>query len=61
MFEDTIGGVPVKTQVSVFAFKLFGFEDGVYYRNLIVLSCGFLIGFGVLFLTFVWLRMRELR
>lgn len=60
-FIDTFAGVPVRTDVSLFANKLFGFEDGAYYRDLIVLACGFLIGFSFLLFLAVWWRMRELR
>lgn len=60
-FEDTFAGVPISTDVSLFANKLFGFQDGSYYRDLIVLACGFLVGFGILLFSSVWWRMRELR
>lgn len=60
-FIDTFAGVPVKTDVSLFANKLFGFRDDAYYRNLIILACGFLVGFSLMLVAAVWRRMHELR
>ena len=37
------GSTDIGIPVSIFSYKLFGFADESYYRNLIVLSCGFLV------------------
>lgn len=51
---DNIGGVPFRASVSLFSYKLFGFEDDSYYRDLIVLACGFLVShFLVLFFLYL--------
>jgi ABC-type multidrug transport system ATPase subunit/ABC-type multidrug transport system permease subunit len=58
---DNVGGVPISSSVSLFSFKLFGFQDNSYYRDLIVLACGFLLGFSLLLFGTVFWRMRERR
>lgn len=47
--------------VSVFAPNLFGFVDGSYYRDLLVLALGFMLFFFGLLVTAVTFRMKELR
>jgi ABC-type multidrug transport system ATPase subunit/ABC-type multidrug transport system permease subunit len=54
---DNIGGVPISSQVSIFSFKLFGFEDNSYYRDLIVLACGFLVSSKILTSSFQCLTL----
>jgi hypothetical protein len=40
---DNLAGVPIRTPVSLFAGGLFGFQDGSYYRDLLVLALPFLV------------------
>ncbi|EPQ28077.1 uncharacterized protein PFL1_04404 [Pseudozyma flocculosa PF-1] len=59
--KDTVAGVGIQTSVSVFAGNLFGFRDGAFYRDLLILALPFNLGvFGLLCLV-VWSRMRETR
>ncbi|UZJ56274.1 hypothetical protein CBS101457_005594 [Exobasidium rhododendri] len=58
---DNLDGVPISTPVSLFSGKLFGFQDDSYYRNLIILSCGYLLAFSVLLFMAVHWKMRERR
>lgn len=61
LLVDNISGVPVQVQVSLFTQRLFGFQENSYYRDLIVLSCGFLLGYSAILFASVWWRMREMR
>ena len=40
---DNLAGVPIRTPVSLFAGGLFGFQDGSYYRDPLVLALPFLV------------------
>ena len=59
--EDNVSGVRVSTSVSVFAPNLFGFHDGAFYRDLLVLSLAFLVSLFSLLFGAIWWRMRERR
>lgn len=40
---DTLGGVPIRTPVSLFSSSLFAYQEGSYYRDLLVLALPFLV------------------
>ncbi|KAJ9475372.1 putative ATP-dependent permease (putative) [Pseudozyma hubeiensis] len=58
---DNVGGVSITASVSVFSGNLFAFEDDAFYRDLLVLALGFVLGFFVLLAGAVSWRMRERR
>ena len=58
---DTVGGVPITASVSVFSGNLFAFKNDSYYRDLLVLALGFVVGFFTLLAAAVAWRMRERR
>ncbi|PWY97361.1 hypothetical protein BCV70DRAFT_67764 [Testicularia cyperi] len=58
---DNVGGVNVTASVSIFSGNLFAFKDGAYYRDLLVLALGFVLGFFVVLNLAVRWRMRERR
>lgn len=58
---DTVGGVPITASVSVFSGNLFAFKSDAFYRDLLVLALGFVLGFFILLAGAVTWRMRERR
>ena len=58
---DTVGGVSITASVSVFSGNLFAFKDNAFYRDLLVLSLGFVLGLFILLAGAVTWRMRERR
>ncbi|KAN0064033.1 hypothetical protein ACQY0O_003639 [Thecaphora frezii] len=58
---DKVAGVNISTSVSLFSGSLFGFRDGAFYRDLLVLALGFNLGCFVLLCGAVWWKMRDVR
>lgn len=58
---DSVGGVSITASVSVFSGNLFAFKEDAFYRDLLVLALGFVLGFFVLLAGAVTWRMRERR
>ncbi|KAJ1018106.1 hypothetical protein NDA16_004973 [Ustilago loliicola] len=58
--KDTVGGVSITSSVSVFSGNLFAFKSDAFYRDLLVLALGFVLGFILLAGAVTW-RMRERR
>ncbi|CCF49274.1 hypothetical protein NDA14_002327 [Ustilago hordei] len=59
--KDSVGGVSITASVSVFSGNLFAFKSDAYYRDLLVLALGFVLGFFILLAGAVSWRMRERR
>ncbi|SNX87602.1 related to ADP1 - ABC transporter [Melanopsichium pennsylvanicum] len=58
---DTVGGVSITASVSVFSGNLFAFESDAFYRDLLVLSLGFVLGnFVALAVAVAW-KVQERR
>ncbi|KZO95147.1 hypothetical protein CALVIDRAFT_555853 [Calocera viscosa TUFC12733] len=60
MIEDTLSGVPVDVSAQLIMNLLFGFGDGNYYRDVLVLFA-FIGAFGIALVGAVWFRLRETR
>ncbi|GAA5899496.1 hypothetical protein JCM8208_000574 [Rhodotorula glutinis] len=60
MIEDSLAGAKVSISATIIMDTLFGFTPNAYYRDVLVLV-GFLLGFALLLVLFVLLRLRELR
>ncbi|EST08682.1 ABC transporter-like protein [Kalmanozyma brasiliensis GHG001] len=58
---DQVGGVSISASVSVFSGNLFAFKPDAFYRDLLVLALGFVVGFFALLVGAVGWRMRERR
>ncbi|SPO30326.1 related to ADP1 - ABC transporter [Ustilago trichophora] len=58
---DSVGGVSITASVSVFSGNLFAFKNDAFYRDLLVLALGFVVGFFALLAGAVAWRMRERR
>ncbi|ETS60523.1 hypothetical protein PaG_05371 [Moesziomyces aphidis] len=58
---DTVGGVSITASVSVFSGNLFAFKADAFYRDLLVLALGFVLGLFILLAGAVTWRMRERR
>ncbi|KAF9036796.1 hypothetical protein BJ165DRAFT_1506079 [Panaeolus papilionaceus] len=60
MIKDTLQGVPVDISAALIMELLFGFGLDNYYRDVLILV-GFILGFGIAVIGFVWLNVRERR
>ncbi|PPQ63344.1 hypothetical protein CVT24_006717 [Panaeolus cyanescens] len=60
MIKDTLQGVPVDISAALIMELLFGFGMNNYYRDVLILV-GFILGFGIAVIGFVWLNVRERR